>query len=372
MQRRAYHLLESTRAYAVDKLTAEGKRERLARRYAEYFRDRAQDASERYGVGSTVAWLDEVERDLDNYRAALEWCITKAKDAAVGGVIASSLDRLWRRAGLSAEGRYWFGLAQDRVNAADYPSVAARLWYAHAYLSSGKVSVDAARQALQLYESLGDRSGAGRTKAMLAYYLYQTGGIDEAQQIITQALASLRELNERWAVSDALNTQASITLMQGDLIMARRLYAEAVADHRALGNEFGVAVSLSNLAELEFSVGHPDEALRMASEVREMEWSKDKINIALSDANIAGYRIATGDLVGAVESAREGLRFAREAQSALYAAIALQHLALASALSGDVKRSAQMSGFVNVNSTFWISARIHGTVELRQARGDAS
>ena len=82
--------------------------------------------------------------------------------------------------------------------------------------------------------------------------------------------------------------------------------------------------------------------MRMASEVREMEWSKDKFNIALSDANIAGYRIATGDLVGAVQSAREGLRFAREAQSALYAAIALQHLALASALSGDVKRWAQM------------------------------
>ncbi len=345
--RERYRLLESTRAYAVDKLRVAGERERLARRYAEYFRDRAVDASERYGIGSAVAWLDDVERDLDNYRAALEWSITQANNAAIGGAIASSLERLWRRAGLSAEGRYWLGLAQDRLDEAEYPSVAARLWYSRAYLTSGNVSVDAARYALQVYESLREVRWASRTKVMLAYNLYQTGSLDEAQQVITQALASLRELNDRWAVGDALNTQASITLMQGDLIAARRLLAEAVAHHKALGNEFGVAVSLSNLAELEFSVGHPDEALRMANEVREMEWRKDKFNIALSDANIAGYRIAIGDLAGAIQSAREALRFAREAQSALYTAIALQHLALAFALSGDVRPSARMFGFVN-------------------------
>ena len=68
---------------------------------------------------------------------------------------------------------------------------------------------------------------------MLAYYLYQTGGIDEAQQIITQALASLRELNDRWAVSDAVKSQASITFTRGDLVMAQNLFAKAVADDRA-------------------------------------------------------------------------------------------------------------------------------------------
>ena len=42
-----YHLLESTRAYALEKLTAAGAREQLARRHAEYFRDQAQEAEER-------------------------------------------------------------------------------------------------------------------------------------------------------------------------------------------------------------------------------------------------------------------------------------------------------------------------------------
>ena len=54
-----YSLLESTRAYAMEKLTAVGAHERLARRHAEYFRDRAQEADERFGTGSTCGVVGE-------------------------------------------------------------------------------------------------------------------------------------------------------------------------------------------------------------------------------------------------------------------------------------------------------------------------
>src|SRR5579872_3843190 len=72
-----YHLLESTRAYALEKLAGTGERERLARRHAEYFRDQGRDADKRYGTGSTLAWFADVEQELDNYRAALEWGLSQ-------------------------------------------------------------------------------------------------------------------------------------------------------------------------------------------------------------------------------------------------------------------------------------------------------
>ncbi|MBV8148110.1 MAG: hypothetical protein JO092_03365, partial [Candidatus Eremiobacteraeota bacterium] len=68
-----YRLLESTAAYALEKLSASGEREALARRHAEYFRDQAEAADERYGTGSVFAWLADVELELDNFRTALAW-----------------------------------------------------------------------------------------------------------------------------------------------------------------------------------------------------------------------------------------------------------------------------------------------------------
>ena len=63
--------------------------------------------------------------------------------------------------------------------------------------------------------------------------------------------------------------------------------------------------------------------------------------------NRAAYLIALHDLIGAHESAQKGLRLARRAQDELQLAIALQHLALLAALTGDTQRGAQLLGYVD-------------------------
>ncbi len=63
--------------------------------------------------------------------------------------------------------------------------------------------------------------------------------------------------------------------------------------------------------------------------------------------NSAAYRIALGDVAGARESGRAGLRLARQARSELFLATALQHLALVAALAGDTRRGARLLGYVD-------------------------
>ena len=133
-----YHLLESTRAYALEKLTAAGAHEQFARRHAEYFRDQAQEADERQSTGSTAAWLTSMELELDNYRAVLEWALKDGHDLALAGAVAGALGVLWSYGGLAVEGRYWIGLAQAGLDESAHPQVAARLWRALGVLSSGK------------------------------------------------------------------------------------------------------------------------------------------------------------------------------------------------------------------------------------------
>ena len=62
---------------------------------------------------------------------------------------------------------------------------------------------------------------------------------------------------------------------------------------------------------------------------------------------MAAYRIALGDVDGAREAAREGLRCAQQVQDAQLIAIALQHIALLLALRGEVYDAARLIGYVN-------------------------
>jgi len=347
-----YRLLESTAAYALEKLSASGERDALARGQAEYFRDQALVADERYGTGSTFAWVAGVELELDNDRAMLTWALTQGNDAVLGGDIAGALGWLWSNGGLSVEGRYWIEMALERVSEAEQPRIAGRLWLALADLSSGKRAHDAAERAMQLYASVNDARGIARAQSDIAYALYQMGRHDEARTTIEQALATARSCGDAWKVAICLNVQGVIAMVGGDISAARELFAQALAGCKALGNTLGISLLLGNIAELEFTDGHPAEALRAASECLDIRLcGKNATAIANGHCNSAAYRVALGDLAGARESAREGLRLARQERSELQVAFTLQHLALLCALGGDARLGAQLLGYVDAQFT---------------------
>ena len=312
------HLLESTRAYALEKLTAAGAHERLAHRHAEYFRDQAQEADERFGTGSTAAWLASVELELDNYRAVLEWALKDGHDMALGGAVAGALGQLWSNGGLAVEGRYWIGLAQAGLDESMHPQVAARLWYATSALSSGKRMHDSAQRAFVLYQAVGDEKGQAWALHGLSFSLFQMGRLEEASDANARALAAMRALGLKPGVADGLNAQAIIEWSRGDIAAARESFAQALAANKALGNDAWTAVVLGNLAELEFGDGQVEQAVRLAGEGLETDarW-KNASGLAACYLNITAYRIALEDVGGAREGAREGLRWARQAQNAV-------------------------------------------------------
>jgi predicted ATPase/class 3 adenylate cyclase len=342
-----YHLLESTRAYALEKLTVAGAHEQFARRHAQYFRDQA--AEERLRNSSRAARLASVEFELDNYRAVLEWALKDGRDLVLGGAMAGELSGLWFSRGLAVEGRYWIGLAQAGLDESAHPLVGARLWRVVASLSSGKHMHDCAQRALALSQSVGDETGQALALRFLAFSLYQMGRLEEAGDLSARALAAMRTLRNKPEVAACLNLQAMIHVARGDVAAARESCAQALAARKALGDENGAAVVLVNLAELAFDEGQVEQALRLAGEALEIHLrGKNAQLLAASYTNIAVYRVGAGDLDGAREAAREGLRLARQVQRALTIATALQHLALLLALRGEANVAARLICYVNV------------------------
>jgi predicted ATPase len=90
-----YRLLDTTRAYALEKLTETGELERLARRHAEYHRHLFERAADEWETRPIAEWLAAYGRQLDNVRAALDWAFSPRGDRAIGVALTVAALPLW-------------------------------------------------------------------------------------------------------------------------------------------------------------------------------------------------------------------------------------------------------------------------------------
>ena len=85
-----FRLLDTTRAYAIEKLDESGERERLARRHAEYYRDLFERAEGEAAARPAGEWLAEYAREIDNLRAALDWAFSPGGDGSIGVALTTA------------------------------------------------------------------------------------------------------------------------------------------------------------------------------------------------------------------------------------------------------------------------------------------
>jgi predicted ATPase/DNA-binding winged helix-turn-helix (wHTH) protein len=90
-----YRLLETTRAYAREKLGESGELERCARRHAEYHRDLFERAEVQWETRPLAEWLADYGRQIDNLQAALDWAFSAGGDATTGVALTTAAVPLW-------------------------------------------------------------------------------------------------------------------------------------------------------------------------------------------------------------------------------------------------------------------------------------
>jgi predicted ATPase len=158
-----YRLLETTRAYALEKLTQSGEFEQVARRHAECYRDLFERAEAELQTRPASEWLAAYGRRIGNLRAALDWAFSPAGDAPVGVALTIAAVPLWVQLSLVQEcrGRVERALASLLPEAGRsacqemklYAALGASLLY-----SKGPMPETEAvwAKALEIAESLGD------------------------------------------------------------------------------------------------------------------------------------------------------------------------------------------------------------------------
>jgi predicted ATPase len=100
-----YRLLDTTRAYALEKLGESGERQAVAQRHAEYYRDLFERAETEWQARPTAEWLGEYGWRIDDLRAALDWASSAGGDASLGVALTAAAVPLWMHLSLMDECR---------------------------------------------------------------------------------------------------------------------------------------------------------------------------------------------------------------------------------------------------------------------------
>jgi predicted ATPase/DNA-binding winged helix-turn-helix (wHTH) protein len=204
-----YRLLDTTRAYSLDKLRASDEFAEIARRHAEYYRALFAPAEAECESLPQEEWLGVYGRHLGNVRAALDWALSADGDPQIGVALTVVVVPLWMQLSLLGECRE-------------------RIERALAWLNS--IAANDRRLEMQLYATLGMSLN------------YTTGPVRETAAAWTKTLMIAKSLGD---------TEYQLRALRG--LWAHHMNGCEYRRALSLANEFrGLAATLADPTSLDF------------------------------------------------------------------------------------------------------------------------
>ncbi len=302
-----FGMLETIRAFGGERLEASGEAEPTRDRHASVFLTLAEAAEPHLRGVDRKRWLDQLELEHDNLRAALRWAID-AGHAGDGLRLVGALWRFWHLRGHLDEGRRWAkeilalpassertperakaltalgGVAywQEDLPAArrayqealaisrelgDRLAEAEGLYnmaYPPAYEGDMPAAVAMVKEARRMFEALGIQRGVADTIWLLAIVARLEGDTPTARARAEESLRLHREAGDRFGITDALHVLGRIALAQGDLATAGSCFLEALEYDEQVENRTGMGIVLDNLAAKASAEGRHLAGVRLA------------------------------------------------------------------------------------------------------------
>jgi len=348
-------MLELLREFGLEQLEASGEQERIRYRHADFFLALAEQAEASLESTEQVQWMDRMEQEHDNLRAALEWSKTAEGAEEICLRLAGTLGYFWEVRGHFSEGRERLSAilstetAQGRTAArakllaraaelayrqSDYPATLSlageslaicreggdKQGSASALIKLGNAATEVGdyatasgflEEALTIWRELEDKHGTARALISLGWVALRSGDHQLANTRLEEALALSRELGDTRSIGFELSGLGEAALRQGDYVRARQLMEESLELRRQLGNKWGVGVSLGMLGWVAMRERDWDRAAARLGESLEVRREiGDKGGSAWCLERLAGVTMAQGQAEKAVRlfSAAAALR----------------------------------------------------------------
>jgi predicted ATPase/DNA-binding CsgD family transcriptional regulator len=265
-----FHMLETIREFGLERLELSGQSAEIQRRHAETFLRLAMKAQTELSHPTHSALLDHLEDNHPNLRAAMLWATEHDPDIALR--MGASLAMFWRSRGYLNHGRD----ALDLALRADHATPQYR---ANALLAAAEIrewqrdyvaSAERAREAQELYRSLGDKRGIAMTLQLIGHSAIGKGqetippdqvSIAEAQECFEEELALFLELGVPEGIAWATESLGIAAKNQANHDQAAEHFERAIQLYEQVEDRWGTGWAMTNLAWATSQMGNDTESV---------------------------------------------------------------------------------------------------------------
>ncbi len=341
-----YRLLETTRQYALDRLSPEAYGA-LCRLHAVAVAERFERAGAEWPTMPGAAWLDRYGLDADNLRSTMQWAFAQPGQGDLARrLAAASVPLWWELPGLPLrEAKGWYALALADAGPQTPPGIEAWLLLGNSWTDTLDGDVEnfpAVERAVGLFRAAQDRVGLGAALWRAAStVLMRADAEPSAPALLDEALSVLPHAASKWRALCHVR-EADLLQAGGDCLGALARYDLALAAMRALGYSYGLMVCGSNRSYALFALGrHADAVAALRSLDQELPQGFRAPLLSLLATTLA----ACGADAEARALALEGLGGTVTIGMGATLARSIEALALLVARSGDHAAAARFLGF---------------------------
>lgn len=312
-------MLESIREYGQERLKAGDEEFVLRQAHALYYLLLAEQAAPEMRKEQQAEWLNRLERDYDNLRAALNWFYEQAY-LEEELRLCSALWMFWIVRDRRSEGYQWVErvIAQsekERLAGID-EQIRANAFYAAGMLADSQGRYEQAQawweESLALYQSGGNHSGIAAVLNSLGW-VHARKATAEAHGFFEKSLALAREWGDSGGIADALVSLADEAASLNDFARARTLLKESLDLYRQRGDKRSCAYCLSALGYTAASEGSHAEAHEFYEQgVGLHREVGDRIGIAFGLIPLGLVTLYSGDYAAAHALLEESLTVSKE------------------------------------------------------------
>ena len=319
-------MLEVVREFALEVLQTSGEVDDLQRIHAHYFLSLAEEAEPFLSGERGNEWLEKLENDHDNFRAALRWSLEQEPETAAR--MAATLRQFWNNRSYLTEARSWLEAALEKSDNA--PSATRfKLLGAFSLVARNQGDYAATRRASE--ESLAASRAINDLRQIIlschavAGLETREGNFAAARKLFEESLVISRELDDERQIAISFSGLGNLFLAEGKASAARMPIEKSLAISRHLGFRFNISLDLINLGSIAYYEGDAEAAHRhFAESLTIAQDIGNKINVSCCLDGLAGVAAKSENagqaakLAGAADSLREALGYEIEITERLF------------------------------------------------------
>jgi len=268
-----FAMLHTIRAYGLEALDGAGEGRAARSAHARYYLELAERAEPELTGSAQATWLDRLDAEHDNLRAALSFA-TENGEADLAVRLGAALWRFWLARGHMQEARERLERVLGLTGSEMPPLARAQALNGLGTVAHNRGENEFARtcleESLAIYREVGDERGVAAVLNNIAWVACELTDLDAARSLSREGLTLNKKLGETRGVAVALNNLGWVAQYVGDSRAARAYHAESLELRRRIGDQRGIVFALVNLAWAEQHHGDYERSLNLIAEALEV------------------------------------------------------------------------------------------------------